>query len=74
VFLLSLCSQVSQGFVKPSLVIGVPVGFVSVVESKMVIAETPVPQIKIDGRKGGSAVAAAILNALMVLAWESCNG
>jgi len=72
--LLSLCSQVSQGFVKPSLVIGVPVGFVSVVESKMVIAETPVPQIKIDGRKGGSPVAAAILNALMVLAWESCNG
>jgi precorrin-8X/cobalt-precorrin-8 methylmutase len=70
--LLSLCSQVSQGLVKPSLIIGVPVGFVSVVESKKVLAQTPVPQIRIEGRKGGSPVAAAILNALMVLAF--CNG
>ncbi|MDY7024475.1 MAG: cobalt-precorrin-8X methylmutase [Cyanobacteriota bacterium] len=68
--LLSLCSQINQGVVQPSLVIGVPVGFVSVIESKMALAETTVPQIRIEGRKGGSAVAAAILNALLVLAWE----
>lgn len=55
----------------PALVIGAPVGFVSVVESKEMLAQTAVPQIRIEGRKGGSAVAAAILNALIVLAWES---
>jgi precorrin-8X/cobalt-precorrin-8 methylmutase len=66
--LLALCEQIST--VKPAIVIGVPVGFISVVESKDMLAQTPVPQIRIAGRKGGSAVAAAILNALMVLAWE----
>jgi precorrin-8X/cobalt-precorrin-8 methylmutase len=66
--LLALCEQIST--VKPAIVIGAPVGFISVVESKARLAQTPVPQIQIAGRKGGSAVAAAILNALMVLAWE----
>jgi precorrin-8X/cobalt-precorrin-8 methylmutase len=54
----------------PALVIGAPVGFISVVESKAALAVTPVPQIRVEGRKGGSPVAAAILNALLVLAWE----
>ena len=56
---------------RPALVIGVPVGFVGVEASKAALAATPVPQIRIDGRKGGSPVAAAILNALLVLAWEA---
>lgn len=56
--------------IRPSLVIGAPVGFVSVVESKAALAQTTIAQIRIEGRKGGSAVAAAILNALLVLAWD----
>ena len=69
--LLSLCSQLSASPVQPALVIGVPVGFISVLESKEVLAQTSVSQIRVEGRKGGSPVAAAILNALIVLAWES---
>lgn len=68
--LLTLCEQITEAKVKPALVIGVPVGFISVVESKGALAKTPVPQILTQGRKGGSAVAAAIINALTVLAWE----
>jgi precorrin-8X/cobalt-precorrin-8 methylmutase len=68
--LLALCSQLPTAPIQPSLVIGAPVGFISVLESKAALAQTPVPQIRVEGRKGGSAVAAAILNALLVLAWE----
>jgi len=56
--------------VSPSLVSGAPVGFISVLESKAALAQTQVNQIRLEGRKGGSPVAAAILNALIVLAWE----
>lgn len=52
----------------PALVIGVPVGFVNVVESKELICELDVPHIVARGRKGGSNVAAAIVNALLYLA------
>ncbi|ACK73412.1 Precorrin-8X methylmutase CbiC/CobH [Gloeothece citriformis PCC 7424] len=69
--LLTLCERVSQSGIKPPLIIGVPVGFVSVVESKQVLAQLDVPQIRVEGRKGGSPVAAAILNALLILAWEN---
>ena len=53
---------------KPALIIGVPVGFVNVVESKELIMELDVPYIVARGRKGGSNVAAAICNALLYLA------
>ena len=66
--LLALCAQVAQSSLKPGLIIGAPVGFVSVVESKEILANTAVPQIRVEGRKGGSPVAAAILNALLRLA------
>lgn len=69
--LLALCAELQQASVKPALVIGAPVGFISVVEAKDTLAKTPIPQIRINGRKGGSPVAAAILNALIVLAWEN---
>jgi len=69
--LLALCAELQQASVKPALVIGAPVGFISVVEAKETLAKTSVPQIRINGRKGGSPVAAAILNALIVLAWEN---
>jgi precorrin-8X/cobalt-precorrin-8 methylmutase len=64
----SLESDTEKSF--PSLIIGVPVGFVSVVESKQALAKLALPQIRIEGRKGGSPVAAAIFNALVVMAWE----
>ena len=54
----------------PSLVIGAPVGFVAVEQSKATLAQTSLPHIRVNGRKGGSPVAAAILNALLLLAWE----
>ncbi len=68
--LLALCAQLPTAPIQPALVIGAPVGFISVIESKNALAQMPVPQIRVDGRKGGSPVAAAILNALIVLAWE----
>lgn len=72
--LLALCTELQNASVSPALVIGAPVGFVSVVESKAVLAQTSVPQIRVEGRKGGSPVASAIVNALIVLAWENANG
>jgi precorrin-8X/cobalt-precorrin-8 methylmutase len=50
---------------KPDLIIGVPVGFVGAAESKEEIKKTGVPYIVTNGRKGGSTVAVAILNALI---------
>lgn len=53
-----------KGF-KPELIIGVPVGFVNVVEAKNLILDMDVPYIVNVGRKGGSGVAAAICNSLL---------
>ena len=50
---------------RPALVVGVPVGFVNVEKSKELIAGTDVPSICAMGRKGGSNIAAAIMNALL---------
>ena len=63
--LVSLHGQMQEGLVHPALVIGVPVGFVNVVESKELIIGSDVPHIIARGRKGGSNVAAAICNALL---------
>jgi hypothetical protein len=49
----------------PKLIIGVPVGFVNVIPSKELIIDSPVPCIVARGRKGGSNVAACIVNALL---------
>lgn len=68
--LLALCEQIAQTEIQPPIAIGAPVGFISVVESKAALADISVPQIRVEGRKGGSPVAAAIVNALLVLAWE----
>ena len=63
--LIRIRELMDEGRLKPALVIGVPVGFVNVVESKELIIETDVPHIVARGRKGGSNVAAAIVNALL---------
>ena len=63
--LLALHELLAAGKVHPALIIGVPVGFVNVVESKELIIASEVPHIVARGRKGGSNVAAAICNALL---------
>ena len=63
--LISLHEQIQAGTLHPALIIGVPVGFVNVVESKELILDSEVPHIVARGRKGGSNVAAAICNALL---------
>lgn len=68
--LLALCQELESASTLPALVIGAPVGFISVVESKAALARSPVNQIRVEGRKGGSSIAAAILNALIMLALE----
>lgn len=50
---------------RPALVVGMPVGFVNVVESKEMLGQCAVPQIVLEGRRGGSALAVATLHAVM---------
>ncbi|NMB40455.1 MAG: precorrin-8X methylmutase [Firmicutes bacterium] len=68
--LLRLSELLEAGHIAPSLIIGVPVGFVNVVESKEIIKKAGFPCIIAEGRKGGSTVAAAICNALL---YEAVN-
>ena len=63
--LIRLYEMVQDGTLKPELIIGAPVGFVNVVQSKELIMQTDVPQIVARGRKGGSNIAACICNALL---------
>lgn len=58
---------------RPALVVGVPVGFVNAAESKAALQESGLPYITARGRKGGSTVAAAIVNALLKLALAQSN-
>lgn len=69
--LIRLYELITEGKLSPALVIGVPVGFVNVVQSKELIMETKVPYIVARGRKGGSNVAAAICNALLYMLDET---
>lgn len=63
--LLRLAELMDAGKIEPALVVGVPVGFVNVVEAKEELLARRVPAIVARGRKGGSTVAAAIMNALL---------
>ena len=63
--LIRLCELIRDRTARPSLVVGVPVGFVNVVESKEMLVATDVPYIAAMGRKGGSPVASAVVNALL---------
>ena len=63
--LLALRDLMDAGKVTPALIIGVPVGFVNVVESKELLLTMDTPHIVARGRKGGSNIAAAICNALL---------
>ncbi|MBE5905545.1 MAG: precorrin-8X methylmutase, partial [Lachnospiraceae bacterium] len=63
--LISLYELMEQEIYRPDFVIGVPVGFVNVVGAKELFLNSNVPYIINEGRKGGSNVAAAIVNALL---------
>ena len=65
--LVRLYELISEGKLSPELIIGVPVGFVNVVQSKELIMETDTPYIVAKGRKGGSNIAACICNALLYM-------
>lgn len=65
--LVRLCEHIERGSFVPEFVIGAPVGFVNVVQSKEMLTASGVPCIVALGRKGGSSVAAAICNALLYM-------
>ena len=65
--LLEVMVMIREGITKPALVIGIPVGFVSAVESKEELAKMDIPFITNLGRKGGSPCASAIVNAFYKL-------
>ena len=65
--LLEVMEMIKEGITKPALIIGIPVGFVSAVESKEGLAKMDIPFITNQGRKGGSPCASAIVNALYKL-------
>ncbi len=69
--LLRLIELVGQKKARPALIIGLPVGFVNAAESKAVLVEMDYPYISNVGRKGGSNVAASVVNALAILAGEA---
>ncbi|MGD9947065.1 MAG: precorrin-8X methylmutase [Desulfobulbus sp.] len=66
--LLKVMALIEQGRFAPDLVIGVPVGFVNAAESKALLVEKDYPFITALGRKGGTPVAVAMVNALLRLA------
>ncbi|MCX7715577.1 MAG: precorrin-8X methylmutase [Clostridia bacterium] len=65
--LIKLYELVQEKRIAPALVIGVPVGFVNVIESKELFKTCGVPYIIANGRKGGSNIAAAIVNAVIYM-------
>ena len=65
--LIRLVEHVDSGMEMPALVVGMPVGFVNAAESKALLMSREIPYISIEGRKGGSALAACVVNALAVL-------
>lgn len=68
--LFRLKELIKEGKANPKLIIAVPVGFVGAAESKENMDELNIPYIRVRGRKGGSTVAAAIVNALMYMVVE----
>ncbi|MCC3379357.1 precorrin-8X methylmutase [Paenibacillus farraposensis] len=66
--LLELIRLVKEGAAKPGLVIGMPVGFVSAAESKDELRKLDIPFITNIGRKGGSTIVVAALNAISLMA------
>ena len=68
--LLEVVRLIKEENVKPALIVGVPVGFVSAAQSKEAVLNSGIPFIVSRGRKGGSTIAVAILHALLYLSVE----
>jgi len=69
--LLELARLVREEGVRPALIVGVPVGFVSAAESKQAALALDVPYVVSEGRKGGSPIAVAVIHALLALGAEA---
>ena len=63
--LMSLLDLIDSGYTKPSLIIGMPVGFIGVSESKIRLLNSQCPHIVLEGSRGGASLAAAATNALL---------
>lgn len=72
--LIRLDELIKAGRISPVLIIGAPVGFVNVVQSKEIIMKGSAPYIVAAGRKGGSGVAAAICNAMLYRLYDRKTG
>jgi cobalt-precorrin-5B (C1)-methyltransferase len=68
--LYELLSMIEEGDVRPALVVGVPVGFVGAQDSKEALARVNIPQVTVLSERGGSTIAAAIVNGILALAEE----
>lgn len=66
--LLALLEALDAGAAPPALIIGLPVGFVNAAESKELLCRSPYTHLSLRGRKGGSPLAAAVINALAIMA------
>lgn len=67
--LLCLLEELQRGTPPPALIVGMPVGFVNAAQAKALLHASPWPHFTLLGRRGGSAVAAACINALADIAW-----
>jgi precorrin isomerase len=68
--LAGICRLAAAGTLRPRLIIGMPVGFVNVIEAKELLQQLDIPQIIVVGRRGGSPLAVAALHGLMESASE----
>ncbi len=66
--LLRLIELIREDRARPALILGFPVGFVNAAESKALLTELDLPYITNKGRRGGSNIAASVVNALIILA------
>ncbi|NJK38579.1 MAG: precorrin-8X methylmutase [Oscillatoriales cyanobacterium RM2_1_1] len=69
--LLALVDLIEAEEIKPGLVVATPSGFIGADVAKSRLHDSMVPHIRIDGRKGSSVVAVAIINGLVDLAWQA---
>lgn len=66
--LFTLCEMIEAGIANPALVVGTPVGFVGALESKeLLVAMNKVPYVSVMGTRGGSTIAASVINALLYM-------
>ena len=68
--LLRILELIKEKKAEPALIIGLPVGFVNAAESKEALISSSFPHISNTGRKGGSNIAASVINALIIMALE----